>query len=225
MKYNFDLDMDNDNSCSLILRKIKNNSKVLEFGPAHGRMTKYLKEELWCNVSIVELDEEAGREAKKFSNYSFLGSSGNIENYYWLDVLKLNKGKFDYIIFADVLEHLVDPLKALSSCKDLLNDDGRILISIPNVSHNSVIIDLINNKFNYNEIGLLDNTHLRFFTHDSLLDFVSKAGFKVNEEMETFCAVEHSEFKNSYSDVPEEVAKCLAERKYGEVYQFVWELI
>jgi cyclopropane fatty-acyl-phospholipid synthase-like methyltransferase len=64
-KYNFDLDMESNNSNSVILRNIKSNSSVLEIGCAHGRMTKYLKEQLNCEITIVEIDEEAGTEASK----------------------------------------------------------------------------------------------------------------------------------------------------------------
>jgi O-antigen biosynthesis protein len=224
-KYNFDLDMVGNNSNSIILREIAPNSEVLEFGPAHGRMTKYLKETLDCKVTIVEKDLEAGTQASMFSSYAIIGDPwGDIENNHWIKDLKSFDKEFDYIIFADVLEHLYDPWKALSSVRNFLKDDGRVLISIPNVSHNSIIIDLINNKFEYREIGLLDNTHIRFFTHTSLLDMVHKAGFSVDKVLDAHNAVENTEFKNSFDDVHEDVAKHLKQREYGDVYQFIWSL-
>lgn len=224
-KYDFELDMISDNSNSLILREIKANSSILEFGPAHGRMTKYLKETLNCKISIVEIDEEAGKQASLFSELSFVGNEvGNIEKYIWLTELTNKNSKFDYIIFADVLEHLYDPWKVLSSVKPLLKDEGSVLISIPNVAHNSVIIDLLNNKFEYREFGLLDNTHIRFFTHKSLLEMVQRASFRVEKMLSARNAVENTEFKNSFSDVPPEVSKFLKKRSFGDMYQFVWIL-
>lgn len=219
-KYNFDLDMSGDNSNSIILRQVGNNSRVLEFGPAHGRMTKYLKEQLNCKVTIIELDEEAGTEAKSYANRSFIGENGNIENYKWLKI----KTKFDYIIFADVLEHLYDPLKVLSSAKSLLKENGKILISIPNISHNSVLIDLLNNKFIYRSVGLLDNTHIRFFTRSSLEKLVESAGLTIDKINDASNAVEYTEFNNSYNDIPDSVAEFLRNKKDGNVYQFIWTL-
>lgn len=224
-KYNFELDLITNNSNSLILREVAPHSSILEFGPAHGRMTKYLKEALDCNVFIVEKDVEAGNQAAAFSQMAFLGDKlGNIEKYHWLSkIIKINK-KFDFIIFADVLEHLYDPWSVLSSVKDILNKNGSVLISVPNISHNSVLIDLLNNKFEYRETGLLDNTHIRFFTRASLLNMVEKSGFKIKKVIDARNMVENTEFKNSFSDVPDGVANFLKNKEDGSVYQFVWSL-
>ncbi len=222
-KYDFELDMVGENSNSIILREVKQDSNVLEFGPAHGRMTKYLKEALNCKVSIVEKDLEPGNQAAQFAEYSLIGDNlGDIEKYYW--VKPPGDLKYDHIIFADVLEHLYNPWEVLSKSKDLLADNGTILISIPNIAHNSVLIDLFNGKFEYREIGLLDNTHIRFFTNSSLLEMVDRAGLHVDKFMNARNVVENTEFNNSFSDVPDEVAEFLKERPLGDVYQFVWSL-
>lgn len=224
-KYNFELDMIGDNSNSLILREINPNSDVLEFGPAHGRMTKYLKETLDCAVSIVEMDLESGEQASNFADYALIGDQdGDIEKYNWLEYFKSLNKKFDYVIFADVLEHLYNPWEVLSSVKGVLNRNGSVLISVPNVGHNSVVIELLNNKFEYREVGLLDNTHIRFFTRSSLLQMVTKSGFWVQKTMDAHNAVENTEFENSFEDVPDDVAAFLKEREDGDVYQFVWSL-
>lgn len=224
-KYNFELDMTTNNSNSLILREMTPNSDVLEFGPAHGRMTKYLKEVLNCTVSIVEKDLESGTQASSFSEYPLIGDYwGDIEKYNWLNNFKSLNKKFDYIIFADVLEHLYNPWEVLSSVKNVLKPDGNVLISVPNIAHNSVLIDLLNNKFEYREVGLLDNTHIRFFTQPSLLDMVNKSGLSVKKILDTYNAVENTEFLNSFEDIPGNVARFLKRREYGNVYQFVWSL-
>jgi 2-polyprenyl-3-methyl-5-hydroxy-6-metoxy-1,4-benzoquinol methylase len=219
-KYNNILNMDTDNSASLILKNISPNTRVLEFGPGNGYMTKYMKEALNCDVAIVEIDKEDGEAAGTYASQTFIGDSfGDIEKYFWMDL-----GQVDHIIFSDVLEHLNNPWKVLKESTYLLKKEGSILISIPNVSHNSVIIDLINSKFNYRELGLLDNTHLRFFTRSSLLKMVSDAGLYVEQETNTFCAVEHTEFKNTFDDIPVAMADILKEREDGQLYQFVWKL-
>lgn len=224
-KYNFDLDMIGDNSNSLILRQVLPGSDVLEFGPAHGRMTKYLKENLNCKVTIVEKEERSGIVATNYAEMSFIGDYwGDIEKYHWKQNVSAIGSKYDYIIFADVLEHLYNPWEVLHSVRDLLKEDGRVLISVPNFTHNSILIDLLNNKFEYREIGLLDNTHIRFFTRTSLERMVAGAGFVVEKIFDPCNAVENTEFGNSLSDVPEAVADFLKQKVDGEVYQFVWSL-
>jgi GT2 family glycosyltransferase/2-polyprenyl-3-methyl-5-hydroxy-6-metoxy-1,4-benzoquinol methylase len=222
-KYDFTLDMNSDNSNSLILRNVKPNSFVLEMGPAHGRMTRYLKEELNCKICIVEKDECAGEQAKNYAEVAWVGDScGDLEKPLWYE--ESTNFKFDYIIFADVLEHLHDPEKILKMARDRLTEDGSILISIPNVGHNSVIIDLLQGKFEYRDVGILDKTHLKFFTHTSLRNMVSGIGLTVHKEINASNVVANTEFANSYDQLPAEISKYLQNRKHGEVYQFVWEL-
>jgi GT2 family glycosyltransferase/2-polyprenyl-3-methyl-5-hydroxy-6-metoxy-1,4-benzoquinol methylase len=221
--YDFSLNMETDNSNSLILRNVKPNSTILEFGPAYGRMTKYLKEQLNCKVFIVEYDEKAGASAKQYADDDWIGPElGDAEKDWWHH--ECGNVKFDYIIFADVLEHLHDPQKVLSRAVTHLADDGSILVSIPNIGHNSVLIDLLQGKFEYRDFGILDKTHLKFFTHESLRNMVAVCGLSAVKEMNAINTVSGTEFGNSYDQVPSEVSKYLQSRKHGEVYQFVWEL-
>ncbi|AZK45969.1 class I SAM-dependent methyltransferase [Paenibacillus lentus] len=220
LKYDVSLDENSDNSLSLILRNIKSNSVVLEFGPATGRMTKYLKEKLNCDVYIVEIDPESARIASKYSRDCVIG---NIEEYAWLE--HFDAIEFDYIVFADVLEHLYQPQKVLLESKRLLKEEGSIFVSIPNVAHNSIIIDLINNRFNYQEIGLLDNTHIRFFTYNSLMKMFEKAFLKPVKSLATYNRPRDTELNNDYDFISNEMLKFLLKnREYGEVYQFIFEL-
>lgn len=69
---------------------------------------------------------------------------------------------FDYIIFGDVLEHLYDPWKTLENMHRLLKPGGKILASIPNIMHYSVINELLDGKWKYADAGILDRTHVRF---------------------------------------------------------------
>ena len=76
--------------------------------------------------------------------------------------------EFDAIVAADVLEHLKDPLEALNRLRPFLKPDGFFVISVPNVAHGSVRLALLSGDFEYADIGLLDSTHLRFFTRETL---------------------------------------------------------
>jgi GT2 family glycosyltransferase/2-polyprenyl-3-methyl-5-hydroxy-6-metoxy-1,4-benzoquinol methylase len=223
--YDFTLDMETDNSNSLILRNIKPGSVVLEMGCAHGRMTKYLKEQLNCEVYIVEYDKTAGEVAKQYATASWVGEEkGDIERFRWFTALNEAGIKFDYIIYADVLEHLRAPDEVLKESVKLLKASGSVLCSIPNVAYNGLMIDLLQDKFEYRDTGILDKTHIKFFTHSSLQQFVGAAGLVVANEFNAINTVANSEFANSYNQLPKEVGEYLQKRKYGEVYQFIWEL-
>lgn len=220
-KYNFELDMDSQNSNSAILKNIKPGSTVLETGCAHGRMTKYLKEQLNCVVDIAEIDEEAGKIASQWAQFSFLGKEGNIED---LEFWEKPYQTYNYIIFADVLEHLVDPWKVLSAAKRVLDAESSVWISVPNVAYNGIIVELINHQFTYRETGLMDNTHLRWFTMNSLEKMVKQCGYKIVQEYNLINTIRNSEFKDAYTKVPPAIASFLKFRRGGEVYQMVWEL-
>lgn len=215
-KYDCELNIEDRNSLSVIISKINPNSTILEFGPANGRMSKYLKEKLNCKVYGVEIDINAAKDAVKYSERVIVG---NIENYTWLEEYK--NIKFDYIIFADVLEHLYYPEKVLTKSKVLLKENGSILMSIPNIAHNAIIIELLNNKFTYQDTGLLDNTHIRFFTKNSLDDFIKTCGLEIEYETGIYINPKDTEFKCLYPEST--VSNILKDREYGEVYQFIIE--
>jgi 2-polyprenyl-3-methyl-5-hydroxy-6-metoxy-1,4-benzoquinol methylase/GT2 family glycosyltransferase len=87
--------------------------------------------------------------------------------------------KFDYIIFGDVLEHLRNPEEVLRMCHTVLTEDGCIMASIPNIMHISVLEELIHGRFIYTDQGLLDRTHIHFFTYYEIMDMFQRAGYVV----------------------------------------------
>jgi 2-polyprenyl-3-methyl-5-hydroxy-6-metoxy-1,4-benzoquinol methylase len=86
---------------------------------------------------------------------------------------------FDLVVMADVLEHLTDPWAALSHVRELLNADGHLFLSMPNVSHLSVVLALLRGTWDYTDEGLLDRTHMRFFTPRTTRTLVEGAGLVV----------------------------------------------
>lgn len=221
-KYDFSLDMKTQNSNSVILNNIAPGTRVLELGCAHGRMTRYMKEVLGCSVDIIELDEEAGTMAANWANKSFAANLEDLD--IWQELKDVDCKDYDYIIFADVLEHLHDPKRILTSSKQLLKSGGSIWISIPNVGYNGVVLDLLCENFIYRNTGIMDSTHLKFFSLNSLCELVKDCGLGLVQEHNLINKLEFSEFTNRYDDVPEAVAEFLKQRVFGEVYQFVWEL-
>lgn len=217
MKYDTEIDFSFNNTMTIFIENIREGSTVLEFGPASGRLTRYLKNEKKCNVYIVEIDEEAGRIAAESAVDYVIG---DIQDYQWVD--KFSSVKFDYILFADVLEHLTRAEEVMKKAGEMLADDGKICLSVPNIAHNSVIINLLNNKFEYTKTGIMDNTHVHFYTKDSLDKFVADCGFYVEKRYATYTKVGKNEFSNSYDDVSGELRALLKARRYGEVYQYVY---
>lgn len=101
-----------------------------------------------------------------------------------LDVTPLSEifrgRRFDVVIFADVLEHLKRPDLVLADAHSILADGGRVVASIPNVAHGNVRLDLLLGRFGYTKIGLLDHTHLRFFTGETVTALFRDAGFGID---------------------------------------------
>ena len=192
MKYATEIDFSFNNTMTIFIDNIKENSVVLEFGPASGRLTRYLKNEKNCKVYIVELDEEAGLIAAKDAEDYVIG---DIQDYEWTK--KFSGIKFDYILFADVLEHLTQAEKVVKAAAKMLKDGGKMCISVPNIAHNSVIINLLKNRFEYTSTGIMDNTHVHFYTKESLDEFVDKCGLYIDKRYATYTQVGKNEFKNT----------------------------
>lgn len=220
-KYDFDLDLVSNNSLNYIRKRICPKSKVLEFGCANGRLTRYLKESLDCDVTIVEIDEEAGKEASKYATKAILGEEGNLDNDIWKE--KVDKGAFDYIVFADVLEHLRNPKEVLEFCKKLLNPEGSMLVSIPNLANNAVIAYLWNNQFDYHSTGLLDNTHIHFFSLNSFRKMIDEIHCEMIYETATYSGIGNNEIPVRFETLPNELRKLLANRHLGDVYQYIFQ--
>jgi len=216
MKYNYVIDISSENAHSLVLREIIPGSRVLEFGPATGYMTKYMTERLGCKVFCVEMDKEAAMVASSYCEKMIIE---DIEDFGWVEELK---GEcFNYIIFTDILEHLKDPRKVLKLSKSFLKKDGSILCSIPNIGHNAVIMDLIQGKFDYRPLGLLDESHLRFYTKKSVIELLESSGLTIIKLQAIFVRPEDTELRQDYTSFPKPVEDILKSREEANVYQFI----
>ncbi len=169
--YSIALDNKND-SHAIIVGAAKKAKNVLDVGCGAGYIGKNLKLLGAKKVDGIEIDEEARKCAKKIYDnvYDFSIDTCNTSREYkkFLD----NNDRYDCIIFADVLEHLTDPGQTLADFSKKLTKDGKILVSIPNIANSVVIMGLIDQRFNYTRTGILDSTHLRFFTENSFYDFL-----------------------------------------------------
>lgn len=219
MKYDTPLEMDDNNAPAKLLSMVRPGSTVLELGPAAGKMTRYLSEQLACRVSIVERDPEAFQSAMAYASEGFCG---DIMQFQW--VQQFSGRRFSYILLADVLEHLSDPLAVLKQCRQLLSQEGELLLSTPNLAHGDVLLSLIQNDFHYHKLGLLDETHIHFFSYQSLMDCCREAGFQVMVEDATRLPLFGSELGLRREDFDAGLIRSLTLRPLGDVYQFVFAL-
>jgi 2-polyprenyl-3-methyl-5-hydroxy-6-metoxy-1,4-benzoquinol methylase len=111
-------------------------------------------------------------------------------------------GSYDAIVCADVLEHIRHPEQVLRACRLLLAEGGRVLLSIPNTGYAGLIAELMTGEFRYRPEGLLDETHLRFFTRQTLTRFLAAEHWAVEEIQTVPRPLPDSEFRVAFDALP-----------------------
>lgn len=164
---------DVNNSWNQLYKYVPEGSRVLDVGCSSGNFGHVLINEKKCDVTGLDIDKEDIARAKKVLTQAFVR---NIERDKIDDL-----GQFDIVIFADVLEHLLDPLTALEKVKALLKPKGRIVFSIPNMAHASVRLMLLKGFFEYMPIGVLDRTHLHYYDEIEVQHLFAEAKLKIAE--------------------------------------------
>ncbi|NTW58570.1 MAG: glycosyltransferase [Nitrospirae bacterium] len=151
--------------------------RVLEIGCAGGATGKHLKEKLQVSQYVgVELSPEAAEVARQYLDKVIVA---DIESVDLNAAHGLQYGEFDLLIALDVLEHLYDPWDVLAELTRYVKDGGHIVASIPNIQNITVIRDLIKGKWEYVDAGLLDATHVRFFTIAETRKMFAGAGLAI----------------------------------------------
>ena len=154
------------------LSRAEKPSRILDVGVAAGYLGKILKQRGHHLVGI-ESDPRVAAEAR--AHYEYL---------HVVDVEQFEfpqGAEFDYILFADVLEHLRDPVELLRRVLPCLNAGGEIIISLPNVANLFIRVNLMFGRFEYGERGILDKTHLRFFTLATMRQMIHDASCRIVE--------------------------------------------
>ena len=205
-----------DNSLMQLARHIKPGSRVLEIGPATGYFSQYLHNQLECIVDAVECDAEMAKQARPWCRTLIVG---DIESLQLKDYF--SAADYDVVLLADVLEHLRDPLSVLRATSTLLAEQGQMLISVPNMAYAGLVADLLDGKFRYREEGLLDRTHLRFFTRQSLEELLLEAGLHVWQWQAVERPLWESEFHTRLENLPVAWRDVLLDRQDALCYQWV----
>ncbi|HZQ78253.1 MAG TPA: glycosyltransferase [Acidimicrobiia bacterium] len=188
---------------------------VLDVGCATGALGKVLRAG-GSNVTGIEIDPAAANLAAERLDEVIVG---DIEEPGFFD--RFQSGTFDCVIFGDVLEHLRSPEKVLRSVARLLRPDGFAVISIPNVAHAAIRLSLLAGRFDYSATGLLDETHLRFFTRASLEDMLNRAGFSVEALERTTARAFETEIRLDPISFPQTLLDVVEESDEALTYQFV----
>lgn len=204
-----------ENTLPNILKWVFPRARVLEFGPAMGYMTKYMKETLDCRVTCIELNADMAKVASQYAEHMIIA---NLDNDDWSCHLD---GIFDFIILGDVLEHLKCPENVVRNSIHYLSPEGFILTSIPNVGHSSIILSLMDGEFEYKDYGLLDSTHIHFFTRTSINRLMNDCGLVCIDENNNVNPLPgNTEFHKFYITHILGMFSCIR-KKDTSVYQFV----
>lgn len=199
-----------------VLRKalalIPRGGRILEIGCATGYFGSYLKQNLGCEVVAVELDPKAARVAEQRGIRVIVGDVEAVET------LRKLPGPFDCVLLLDVLEHLRNPDVLLEKIRPMVAREGFVLASVPNVAYAGLIGELLRGIYRYRRSGILDKTHLRFFTRDSVVDLFEGAGYYVERIERIRLPVERTEFDPLWQEVAPLVEKLNPE---AFTYQFL----
>jgi GT2 family glycosyltransferase/tetratricopeptide (TPR) repeat protein/2-polyprenyl-3-methyl-5-hydroxy-6-metoxy-1,4-benzoquinol methylase len=147
--------------------------RALDIGCGAGRLGEAIKARQQADVVGIELDEAAAAVARRRLDAVLVGDVERMD-------LELAPGSFDVIVCADLLEHLREPDRLLRKARDWLAPDGRLVVSIPNVRHHLVVRSLLEGNWTYASEGLLDRTHLRFFTRREIEKLFYRSGFAID---------------------------------------------
>ncbi len=203
-------------SLSVLADLIPHGATVLDLGTGSGALGQYLGETRGCTVDGVTFNEEEAAYAKPFYRSLHVAD---------LDTCTLEdifaRGTYDAIVCADVLEHLRLPSRILDAARQLLSPDGQVLISIPNAAYCGLVGELMLGEFRYRNEGLLDGTHLRFFTRRSLARFLHEAGWTLHGIDEIRRELVSSEFRLAFDRLPPTVSRYLLSRPDALTYQFI----
>jgi len=153
------------------------NKRVLDIGCGTGSLSRLLVDLRGAQLVGIEPDLARATTAQ--------ARGIDARHGFFDEAMVQNLGKFDVVIFADVLEHLPDPAAVLRLTRQVLAPGGVVIASIPNIAHWTVRWELLWGRFDYQSCGIMDATHLRWFTEQSVRNLFESSGFRVNAMQHT----------------------------------------
>ncbi len=197
---------------------ISDGMKVLDVGCACGDFVKSLSCEKTIEAYGMEYDRGSIEKAR---------NTGAFREIFQIDLNSFDQapferffGFFDVVSFGDVLEHLMNPLGVLLDFRRFLKPDGYFLISLPNIAHASVKAALLQDRFEYMDAGIMDKTHIRFFTYRSIGELLAAAKIKIVDARGTFTNQKKAHWVGD-DGLPEAVQQFIANDPHSFVMQYV----
>ena len=208
-----------NNSHSYLLSWVGYNKSVLEVGCSSGYLTKVMAER-GCEVVGIEIDPEAALVAEAWAERVVVGDieEGDVWNY-------VKDESFDVVLLGDVLEHLRDPLGSLRQAVSKLKPSGYVLTSLPNIAHGDVRLSLMLGRFSYADKGLLDHTHVRFFTAETVRQLHAEAGLRIVDTKRVIMPLFATEIGLQREDVDNLIVDQVLTDPEAETYQFVTKCV
>lgn len=222
LKYQQDISiLDSNTSHVQIISRIEESSVVLDVGCACGDLGEYIVNNKNCNVYGIEynidsiniaLSKKVYTEIVQIDLNKFNGLEKKFHNF------------FDVIVFGDVLEHLNNPSNILNKFLVSLKKHGKIIISLPNIAHGSIVRQLLLNNFEYMQYGILDSTHVKFFTSKSISSMLAENNLKINTSSKIIYNL-NGLHDDKYNALPRSVFEFISKNFYSYVFQYVFDVI
>jgi len=162
-------------SHSIQARLIPPGSRVLELGCASGYMSSYLEKAKGCTVVGLDSDPAAIDCARQRIHHAFVADLEGNEPFKEAALL----APFDVLYAANVLEHIRNAPSVLKAGRELLKPGGIAVVALPNIAHWSIRLKLLRGGFEYTDYGIMDRTHVTFYTLSSAQELLEGAGFKI----------------------------------------------
>lgn len=206
-----------NNALSLIASRIKPGATVLDLGVGSGALGRYLKTKSNCTIYGID------------NNQKYLdNSNSSYDKLFNLDLddccleSLFKRDRFQYVIAADIVEHLRYPEKLIKQLKNIVDPNGQIILSIPNVSYIGVVAELLNGQFQYREYGILDDTHVRFYTRCSIQQLIADCGLNTLSIEPIYQPVHKTEFSAlSLETIPHDLRQFIGNRRDAFCYQYI----
>jgi methionine biosynthesis protein MetW len=215
-RYRVDIEPGNPNDSHFqVVQLVGSGHEVLDVGCADGDVGRLLQES-GNRVSGLDRDEEAAEKARADLErvvVADLDTSSLLDHF--------EAASFDVVVLADVLEHLREPERALREATELLREGGRLVLSVPNVAHGALRLALLQGRWSYTETGLLDRTHLHFFTRSSLLQLLEGVGLAVDDLRATVADPLGVEVELEPDRIPAPLVEWVRHQPDALHYQFV----
>ncbi|MCK9516167.1 MAG: class I SAM-dependent methyltransferase [Ottowia sp.] len=214
-RYDYAFDPDGEDWPARLLRQVPAAGSVLELGPGTGAMTKVLLARGQA-VTVVENDPESVALLQELDCQVIVA---DLDGDDWAE--QLAGRTFDAILACDVLEHLKHPEQVLRALRKLAAPQCSFVISMPNIAYAGVVAGLCQGLFEYGDKGVLDRTHLKFFTRRSFERLLHEHGWAPLHWEGNEVGVQRSEFVWQWQALPATLQQFLAAAPYSDVYQWM----